>query len=245
MNAYLIDDEPNCTDVLRALIQKYCPEIRIDGIFNDAELALEAILQSPPKLLFIDIEMPLLNGFELLRRCEPLQSKVVFTTAYDQYALKAFKFNALDYLLKPVDKDELVATTQKALQTAIPTAGQLSAVQYLRNNPVPERIALPVGQELLIVEVMDIQYVESDGAYVSVYLHGENKPVVLSKALREFEELLNNPGFFRAHNSFLINLRHIRKIIKTDGGEVVMANGRSLPIARAKKAELMGLIVKL
>jgi two-component system, LytTR family, response regulator len=245
MNAYLIDDEPNCTDVLRALIQKYCPEIRIDGIFNDAELALEAILHSPPKLLFIDIEMPLLNGFELLRRCEPLQSKVVFTTAYDQYALKAFKFNALDYLLKPVDKDELVATTQKALQTAIPTAGQLSAVQYLRNNPVPERIALPVGQELLIVEVMDIQYVESDGAYVSVYLHGENKPVVLSKALREFEELLNNPGFFRAHNSFLINLRHIRKIIKTDGGEVVMANGRSLPIARAKKAELMGLIVKL
>lgn len=245
MHTFLIDDEPNCTDVLQVLLAKYCPEIQVQGIFNDAELALEAIRQERPQLVFLDIEMPMLNGFELLRRCEPLDFKVVFTTAYDQYAVRAFKFNALDYLLKPVDKSELMAAVSKARQNASPSDGQLKSVQYLKNNPVPERIALPVGQELLLVEVADIQFMESDGAYVSVFLNGQGRPVVLSKSLREFEELLNNPGFFRAHNSYLVNLKFIKKIMRTDGGEMVMANGRSLPVARAKKTELLGLIAKV
>jgi two-component system LytT family response regulator len=118
MTTYLIDDEPYCTDVLRVLLEKYCPNITISGIFNDAELALEAIQQQPPQLIFLDIEMPMLNGFDLLRRCEGLPFKVIFTTAYDQYAVKAFKFNALDYLLKPIDKDELAIAVQKAEQSA-------------------------------------------------------------------------------------------------------------------------------
>ncbi len=245
LKTYLLDDEPNCTDVLQVLLEKYCPEVQITGIFNDPETALEAIRQERPALLFLDIEMPMLNGFELLRHCEPLDFKVIFTTAYDQYAVKAFKFNALDYLLKPVDKDELIAAVGKAKQNANPTTAQLSSVQYLKSNPTPERIALPVGQELLLVEVADIQYFESEGSYVSVFLKDQNKPVVLSKSLREFEELLNNSDFFRAHNSYLVNLRSIKKIVKTDGGEIVMANGRSLPVARAKKGELMGLIAKV
>lgn len=101
MKTYLLDDEPNCTDVLQVLLEKYCPEVQVMGIFNDPELALEAIHREKPALLFLDIEMPMLNGFELLRQCEPLDFKVIFTTAYDQYAVKAFKFNALDYLLNP------------------------------------------------------------------------------------------------------------------------------------------------
>ena len=245
LKTYLLDDEPNCTDVLQVLLGKYCPEVQVTGIFNDPEQALEAIRREKPALLFLDIEMPILNGFELLRQCEPLDFKVIFTTAYDQYAVKAFKFNALDYLLKPIDKDELSAAVRKAKLAASPSAAQLSSVQYLKSNPTPERIALPVGQELLLVEVADIQYFESEGSYVSVFLKDQNKPVVLSKSLREFEELLNNPGFFRAHNSYLVNLRHIKKIMRNDGGEIVMANGRSLPVARAKKAELMGLIAKV
>lgn len=245
MNTFLIDDEPNCTDVLQVLLAKYCPEMQVQGIFNDAELALEAIRRERPQLIFLDIEMPMLNGFELLRRCEPLDFKVIFTTAYDQYAIKAFKFNALDYLLKPVDKAELMAAVSKARQNAGPSPARLDAVQYLKNNPVPERIALPVGQELLMVEVADIQYVASDGAYVSVYLKDQNKPVLLSRSLREFEELLNNPGFFRAHNSYLVNLKFIKKIMRNEGGEIVMANGHSLPVARAKKPDLLGLIAKV
>ena len=245
LKTYLLDDEPNCSDVLQVLLGKYCPDVWIAGVFNDAELALEAIRRERPDLLFLDIEMPMLNGFDLLRRCDPLDFKVVFTTAYDQYAVKAFKFNALDYLLKPVDKDELIGVVHKAQQNPAPSSAQLSAVQYLKNNPTPERIALPVGQELLLVDVADVLYVESEGSYVSVFLKDQSKPVVLSKSLREFEELLNNPGFFRAHNSHLVNLRHIRKIVRTDGGEIVMANGCSLPVARAKKTELMGLIAKV
>ena len=245
LKTYLIDDEPNCTDVLQVLLGKHCPEVQITGIFNDPEQALESIHRERPALLFLDIEMPMLNGFELLRRCEPLDFKVVFTTAYDQYAVKAFKFNALDYLLKPVDKDELMAAVNRAKQNASPSAAQLSSVQYLKSNPTPERIALPVGQELLLVEVADIQYFESEGSYVSVFLKDQNKPVVLSKSLREFKELLNNPAFFRAHNSYLVHLRFIKKIMRSDGGEIVMANGRSLPVARAKKAEMMGLIAKV
>ncbi len=245
LKTYLLDDEPNCTDVLQVLLKKYCPDVQVAGIFNDPEMALEAIRRERPQLLFLDIEMPMLNGFDLLRRCEPLDFKVIFTTAYDQYAVKAFKFNALDYLLKPIDKDELILAVKKAQQAASPSSIQLETVQYLKNNPMPERIALPVGQELLLVEVADIQYFESEGSYVSVFLKEQNKPVVLSKSLREFEELLNNPGFFRAHNSYLINLKYVKKIVRTDGGEIVMGNGRSLPVARTKKAELMGLIAKV
>lgn len=245
MKTYLLDDESNCTDVLQFLLAKYCPEVKITGVFNDPEQALEAIRMERPQLLFLDIEMPMLNGFELLKHCEPLDFKVIFTTAYDQYAVKAFKFNALDYLLKPVDKDELVVAVGKARLKGSPSNAQLSSVQYLKSNPTPERIALPVGLELLLVEVADIQYFESEGSYVSVFLKDQNKPVVLSKSLREFEEVLNSPHFFRAHNSYLINLKHVKKIVRTDGGEIVMGNGRSLPVARAKKTELIGLIAKV
>ncbi len=245
MTAYLIDDEPNCTEVLQLLLEKYCPSVQIKGIFNDPEKALGHIHETRPELVFLDIEMPMLNGFDLLRRCAPIDFKVIFTTAYDQYAVKAFKFNALDYLLKPIDKEELIAAVKKAQLNPLPKPAQLDAAQYLKNNPVPERIALPVGHELLLVEVADILFCESDGSYVSVFLQGQNKPVVLSKSLREFEELLNNPAFFRAHNSYLVNLKHIKKIVRTDGGEIVMGNGRSLPVARAKKMELMGVIAKV
>lgn len=246
MTTFLIDDEVHCTDVLKVLLEKYClNDIQIAGIFNDAEQAAEAITQSPPQLLFLDVEMPRLNGFDLLKRCEPLNSKVIFTTAYDQYAIKAFKFNALDYLLKPIDKNELQAAVKKAAQSLSPGLQQLNAAQYLRSNPSPERLALPIGQELLLVDVADILFFESDGSYVSVFIKNQNKPLVLAKSLREFEEFLNNPDFFRAHNSYLIHLKYIKKIVRTDGGEIVMANGRSLPIARTKKADLMALISKI
>ncbi len=242
---YLIDDEPYCTDVLRVLLEKYCPEVAIAGIFNDAENALEAIRNAPPDLVFLDIEMPVLNGFDLLRQCGTVDFKLIFTTAYDQYAVRAFKFNAIDYLLKPVDREELVAAVEKVRQAPTLQAVQIEAAQYLKNHPVPERIALPVGAELLLVQTADILFCESDGSYVSVYLHGQTKPVIVSRSLREVEEVLSNPVFFRAHNSFLVNLRHVEKIVRTDGGEIVMRNKRALPVSRSKKAELVSLFAKL
>lgn len=245
LKTYLIDDEPYCTDVLRLLLEKHCPEIQVTGVFNDAEAALEAIRNIPPDLVFLDIEMPLLNGFDLLRQCDPITFKLIFTTAYDQYAVKAFKFNALDYLLKPIDRDELIRAAEKAQSAPLLLQAQVEAVQYLKTNPVPDRIALPVGSELLFVETGDILFCESDGSYVSFHLATRSKPVIVSKSLREVEELLNNPLFFRSHNSYLVNLKHIEKIVRTDGGEIVMRNKRSLPVSRSKKAELMQVIAKL
>lgn len=245
MTAYLIDDEPHSTDVLRVLLEKYCPEVDVRASYNDPEQALAAITQQAPELLFLDIEMPVLNGFELLRRCPHTDFHIIFTTAYDQYAVKAFKFNALDYLLKPIDKEELVHAVRKARDAPYIGATHLDAVQLLRHQPMPERIALPVGQALIFTDVADIEYLSSDGAYVSVFLQGERKPILLAKSLREFEELLNNPAFFRVHNSHLVHLRHIQKIMRNDGGEIIMRNGQSLPVARAKKAALMALIAKV
>ncbi|HMQ49478.1 MAG TPA: LytTR family DNA-binding domain-containing protein [Saprospiraceae bacterium] len=245
MKAYLIDDEINCTEVLQVLLEKYCPSVKVAAVFNDPEQALDSIKKSPPQLLFLDIEMPIMNGFDLLRQLETINFGLIFTTAYDQYAIKAFRFNALDYLLKPVDKDELLAAVNKIKQSPHLDAARLWSAQYLSVHPVPERIALPVGYELLMVDVADILYLKSDGAYVSVYVKGASKPILLAKSLREFEELLNNNQFFRTHNSYLIHLKHIKKVIRQEGSEIVMANGTSVPLARSKRAELLHLLAKV
>lgn len=243
-SAILIDDESNCTDLLRVMLEKYCPQVEVAGIYNDAEQALEALRTRRPELVFLDIEMPRLNGFDLLQKLMPVSFRVIFTTAYDQYAVRAIRFNALDYLLKPIDKEELIAGVERALTQAAPPEEKIQAVKQLRENPMPLRIALPVGQELVLVEVADILYCESEGSYVSVFVQGNSRPVVITKSLREVEELLNNPAFFRAHNSYLIHLAQIAKIVKTEGAEVVMKNGAALPVSRTKKQELMALIAK-
>lgn len=245
MKTYLIDDEINCTEVLRVLLEKYCPKVQIEGVFNDPEQALEGIKKSPPELLFLDIEMPIVNGFDLLRQLDSINFNIIFTTAYDQYAVKAFKFNALDYLLKPVDKGELIAAVNKTKPFAFPDSSRLWSAQYLSIHPVPERIALPVGYELFMVDVADILYLKSDGAYVSVFVKGQNKPILLAKSLREFEDLLNSKQFFRTHNSYLIHLKHIKKIIRQDGSEIIMSNGDSVLLARSKKAELLQLLTRV
>ncbi len=245
MTAYLIDDEPFSSDALRVLLERYCPEVRITGIFNQSPTALEAIRRDAPDLLFLDIEMPILNGFDLLRQCPNLSSKVIFTTAYDQFAVKAFRFNALDYLLKPIDKDELIEAVAHAKQQQLISIQKLDIAQHLKSNPTPERIALPVEQELVLVEVKDIIYCVADGAYVSVYVIGQTKPIIITKSLNAISDLLNNPNFFRSHKSYFINLQQVKKIVKNEGCYVTMSNNQQLEVARRKKEELMECIVKL
>lgn len=242
MKTYLVDDEIYSTDVLRVLLEKYCPQVEIVAIFNQPEKALKAIQAEPPQLLFLDINMPRLDGFELLNQCTPFDFKVIFTTAYNQYALKAFRFNALDYLLKPVDKNELINAVAKAQN---PKIEQITAVQMLTKNTCPERIALSIGNELIFVDVSDIIHAFSEGSYISIFLKNQVKPIILTKSLRELEEVLNNPHFFRVHNSHLINLKQIKKITKTDGGDLTMMNKAIIPVARSKKVALMEMIVKV
>lgn len=244
ISTYVIDDEVNCTEVLCVLLRRYCPDIRIDGVFNDPEEALMRIKTEPPQLLFIDIEMPRLNSFDLLQQCLPLQFKVVFTTGYDQYAVRAIKFNALDYLLKPIDKDELIIAVQKVKESTIPDIHQINSSLYHKSTEKPERLAIAAGQELILIEVNEIIYFESDGSYVSIYLKGENKPILVTKSLREFEEIINNEQFYRVHNSYLINLKFLKKILRNDS-EIVMFNEKVLPIARSKKQDLLSKITRM
>lgn len=244
ISTYVIDDELNCTEVLCVLLKRYCPDISIDGVFNDPEEALLRIKSEPPQLVFIDIEMPRLNSFDLLQQCLPLKFKVVFTTGYDQYAVRAIKFNALDYLLKPIDKDELIAAVEKVKLSAIPAIQQITSSQYHRFIDKPERLAIAVGQELVMIEVIEIIYFESDGSYVTIYLTGQNKPILVTKSLREFEEILNNDQFYRVHNSYLINLKYLKKILRNDS-EIIMSNEKILPIARSKKQDLLSRITRM
>lgn len=233
ISTYLLDDEFNCTEVLSVLLKRYCPEISIDGVFNDPEEALEHIKKKPPQLLFVDIEMPRLNSFDLLTQLLPLNFKVIFTTGYDQYAVRAIKFNALDYLLKPIDKDELIAAVEKAQRSTFPDANQINSSIYHKAKEKPERLAIAVGQELILIEVNEIIYYESDGSYVSIYLKDQLKPLLVTKSLREFEEIMNNDNFYRVHNSYLINLKFLKKILRNDS-EIIMSNNKVLPISRSK-----------
>lgn len=239
MNAVVIDDEKYCTDVLTILLGKHCPEVNVMAVFNQATLALDYLKSHQVDIIFLDIEMPQMNGFELLYQLGNVSSMVIFTTAYDQYALKAFKFNAIDYLLKPIDKDELSNAVRKSGRFTPLSNENIAHLHYLSQHSVPDRIMLPIGQELILVNVKEIICCEAEGSYCKVYCSGLNKPYLLSKNLREMEDILNNPGFFRPHTSWLINDLYIHKIIRGDGMEIVMQGNFHVPVSRSKKQEVM------
>ncbi|MBK8349565.1 MAG: response regulator transcription factor [Saprospiraceae bacterium] len=242
MTAVIIDDEVYCTDVVSILTSKYCPEVEIAAVFNHSVQALEYLKKQQPDIIFMDIEMPQMNGFELLQQIGDVSSRIIFTTAYDQYAIQAFKFNAVDYLLKPIDKDELIAAVKKSAPKL--QQPKIEHLQYLSQTNVPEKILLPIGNEIIFVQVKDITCCEAEGSYCKVYIMDKEKPYLLSRTLRDIEELLNNPGFFRPHTSWLIHDIHIQKIIRTEGMEIVLHGDIHVPVARSKKQEVMDRLMK-
>jgi two-component system LytT family response regulator len=247
MKTMIVDDELYCTELLSSLLAKHCPQLEVIGEYNDPQKAAAAIQRQPPDLLFLDIEMPRLNGFDLLERVRPITFQVVFTTAYNQYALRAIKISALDYLLKPIDAEELVAAVRKAVERRYaPDWGQFELMERTRHNigQAPKTIALSTLEGLHFVEVAEIVYCQSEGSYTKLYfLSGEN--MMLSKPIKDVGEMLVPAGFLRVHHSYLINLAHIKKYIRGEGGEVIMKNGHSVPVARNKKAEFLEHITKL
>ncbi len=239
--AFLIDDEPNSLRLLRFLLEKECPEIDVAGAFDDAEMGLEAVLKSPPDLLFLDIEMPHLNGFELLDRCPlPLAFALIFTTAYDRYAVRAFKYSAIDYLLKPVAREDLRLAVEKALGGPKMEPQQLEIFknQIAPNAPPPTRLTVSTLEGLTFLPVEEIVHCDSEGAYTRIFL-ASDAPMLVSKSIKEIEEMLAFGPFFRAHHSHLVNLRHVRKFLRQDANEAVMSNGQRIPIARNRKQEFI------
>jgi two-component system LytT family response regulator len=244
MNCIIIDDEKHCIKTLTNLLETNFPEVKILATCPDSTKAFDLIQQHKPDFIFLDIEMPLLNGFDLLSKFEHLFFEVVFTTAYDTYAVKAIKYSALDYLLKPVGKEDLTAAIEKIKnkQSSISKA-QLQMATAVHNRQLPDTIALPTADGLTFASVTDIVFCIADGSYTRMSMTDKSE-ILLSKTLGDVEELLSDYPFFRIHHSTLINLKQVKKYIKGEGGEVIMSNGQSLQIARTRKNDFLNIFTR-
>lgn len=237
IKAIIIDDEKNALEVLRMQLVNYCKEVQVVKICVGGREGIEAIHALSPDLVFLDIEMPMCNGFDVLEATKDKGYKVIFTTAYDQFALKAFRYSAIDYLLKPIDIEELIMAVKK-VQLAEPKeiAGVLEKL-YKQFDSVGHRqrkVALPIGDGLEMVPLQNIIRCESESNYTTIYLQDKRK-VTLSKTLKDIEDLLSYPPFYRIHNSHIVNIDFIQKIFKTDGGYVIMSDGAHINISRSRK----------
>lgn len=243
----LIDDENNSLEMMEWLIKTYCPQVTIEAMCNTSENGIEAINKFKPDVVFLDIEMPHMNGFDMLEQFDKLSFDVVFCTAYDQFAIKAFKYSALNYLLKPVDPADLQETFRRLEQKkSSPSKEQIELLlQNIRENikPAVQRIALTTGDGMIFVPVENILYCEAESNYTSVVLK-DGKKILVSKVLKDIDETLSGSGFYRIHNSFLINLNHIKKYVRGDGGYVIMDNDVTVSISRSRRQEFMELFSK-
>jgi two-component system LytT family response regulator len=239
----LIDDESNSLEMMEWLLKTYCPQVQIEAMCNAASKGIEAINKFKPDLVFLDIEMPHMNGFDMLEQFDKLFFDVVFCTAYDQFAIKAFKYSALNYLLKPVDPDDLKETIRRIEEKkSSPSREQIDLLfQNIRqtvSKPVVQRIALTTGDGMIFVPTQDILYCQAESNYTSVALVG-GKKILVSKVLKEIDETLSGPDFFRIHNSYLINLNHIKKYVRGEGGYIIMEDGANISISRSRRQEFM------
>lgn len=245
MKAVLIDDEKNALEMLEWQLQNYCPQVQIAAICNTADKGIDAIRRHAPQLVFLDIEMPIKNGFEVLQEFPDATFEVIFTTAYNQFALKAFRFAAFDYLLKPIDADDLVKAVQRYERKLVHNdfAAQLEILmqQYRQPDILPEKISFTTQQAIHFIKPETILYCESDSNYSTLYFIDGTR-LVISKTLKDVEQTLAHYHFLRIHHSFLINLKEVGRYIKTEGGAIEMSNGAQLPISRQKKDEVMRLL---
>jgi two-component system, LytTR family, response regulator len=244
MNCIIIDDEKHCIKTLTSLLETNFREVKILATCLDSTKAYDLIQQHKPDFIFLDIEMPLLNGFDLLSKFGTLYFDVIFTTAYDSYAIKAIKYSALDYLLKPIGKEDLAAAIEKIKnkQSSISKA-QVQMATAVHNRQLPDTIALPTTEGLTFAHVNDIVYCTADGSYTRTYMTDKSE-IILSKTLGDVDELLTEYSFFRIHHSTLINLKQVKKYIKGDGGEVIMSNGKSLLVARTRKTDFLNVFMR-
>ena len=241
IKAIIVDDEPNCCKTLSLLLNRYCPEVQVTGIFHNGLDGLQAINASAPDLVFLDVQMPKMNGFEMLEKLPSINFHLIFTTSFDQYALKAFRFSAIDYLLKPVDREELQKAVQKVLHRfEIPASEQLQIMFQKLYHPASSinKIALPTMEGLQMIPVQSIISCEADDNYTILILK-DNKKIVVSCTLKVIEEMLEDHSFIRVHRSFLVNLDEVEKYVKADGGYVVMSDGTHVYISKNKKEVLL------
>ena len=243
MTAILIDDEPNCLEVLRLEIERHVPDLRVDATFDRPEEALEYVREHPPDVLFLDVEMPRLSGFKLLQQLgDGVDFAVIFTTAYDDFALKAFRVGAADYLQKPIDPEELQEAVQRIAErrTTSFSKGQINQLlEAIQNQEADGRkkIVLPTANGGEFVRLSEILYCKSDSNYTHIVLH-DRKPLLVSRTLKDVEEMLPDSVFLRVHHGYTVNLDRVVRFVRQDGGYLVMDNDDQVPVSRRKRDAL-------
>jgi len=245
LRVLIVDDEADARENLQLMLEKHCPEVEVMGQAGSAAEARKLIDELQPNALFLDIKMPGEDGFQLLASIAELDLPVVFTTAYDEYALKAFKQNALDYLEKPIDPEELQRAAGKLMREITRLGGsQPSAIAALMQDPASplhSRMAIPGRDGLVLLKFDEILYLEASDSYTTVFTI-DGKRSVSSKHIRVFEEYLDPKRFYRVHKSFVINLAHLKGFSRTEGNMAILDNGTMIPVSRRRLPDFLGLI---
>jgi len=247
IKAVIIDDEKNALEVLEMQLNQFCKEVSVVAICNSGKEGVKAIKELQPDLVFLDIEMPHINGFDVLNQTKNLNYKVIFTTAYDQFAIKAFKFSAIDYLLKPIDIVDLQNAVEKAQKESL-NHNLEDKIKLLVEQYYPQKnrqkVALPVGNMLEFFDVDEIIRVESDSNYSHIFLANQKK-ITLSKTLKDVEDNIKGEPFFRVHQSHLINTNHVEKAVKGENAYVMMKDGTTITVSRNRKEEFFELFRRI
>ena len=243
LKAVIVDDEPKARENLQILLHDFVEGVEVVGLCGNIAEAIDAVRLHSPDVVFLDIQLQRETGFDLLTKLKEINFEVIFTTAYTEYAIKAFKFSAIDYLLKPIDIEELkkaVARVEKRVSNNI-TGRLTQLVQNLKQGSSENyKIALPTLDGLVFVKISDILYCEASSNYTQIFT-AEGKYLV-SKTLKEYDDLLSDHNFFRIHNSYLININSIKKYVKGEGGYVVLNNDTSLDVSKRKKEAFLNKI---
>lgn len=245
MRALIIDDEKKAREAIRSIIQLYCPEINIAGEADSVATGIELIGREKPELIFLDIDLSDGSGFDLLKKIMPVNFKIIFITAYGDHALKAFKFSALDYILKPVNPDELIAAVEKARSHHVKDNISQKFETFISNmeniSREVKKIVLKTSDSIHVVNVNEIICCEADRNY-TVFKLSSGKQILVSNTLKEYDEMLSNYQFFRAHQSHLVNINYISSYEKKDGGFLIMKDKSIVPVSVRKKEILLGLL---
>ncbi len=249
----IIDDEEKSRKLLKSLLAEHCPNVQVLAMEDSVKSGLIAIQAHQPDLVFLDIVMPRQNGFNLLEMIDRIDFEIIFTTAYDQYAIKAIRFSALDYLLKPITIEELMRAVAKVSEKHLQKKGNdvnRRLEVFLENAGAREtdkKLGIPTQCGIDFVYIRDIIMVQAEGNYSIIYMKDSGQKEIVSRTLKEFDDLLKEYNFFRVHRTYLINLAHIRKYSRTnhsaeqdgDGGCVTMVNNRQVPVSRDKRKYLI------
>ncbi|GAB3048386.1 LytR/AlgR family response regulator transcription factor [Spirosoma pulveris] len=241
IHAIIVDDEPNAIGLLTLRLAQHCPQVKVVASCTSSRQSIQAILDYRPDLVFLDIEMPQLNGFQVLDAVSEVSFALIFVTAYDRFALKAFRYSAVDYLLKPVDTQELIEAVQKVEKGTKVVPEQMEHLRqqfYNPAKPLPDRIALPFQNGVTFVALKEIIYCEADDNYTKFHI-SDGQHYLVTKSLKEMQEVLEEREFLRIHRQFMINLNQIRKFVRGEGSYVIMNNGQSIPVSRSHRDRLV------